>query len=104
MLLRRGCVAGTGLLDSSMAEDPAAELLSRSHGGTSPGPAAAEHAVMEQQDAPAIRGDAAAGAAMLAAENDALKQQLQQAVEAAGKWQGLHAQLHAFCVEQVLPG
>jgi hypothetical protein len=48
------------------------------------------------------RGEA--GAAQLAAENEALKQQLQHALEAAGKWQGLHAQLHAFCVEQVLPG
>ncbi len=94
-------MAGTGLLDSSMAEDPAVDVLSCRQRASPAGPAA-EHAGAEAQDAAVSRGEA--GAAQLAAENEALKQQLQHALEAAGKWQGLHAQLHAFCVEQVLPG
>lgn len=35
--------------------------------------------------------------------NEALKEQLREALQAAQKWQALHSQLHQFCVEQVLP-
>ena len=58
----------------------------------------------QQQHNGADEDGGIADAERLAAENERLKQQLQQALEAAGKWQGLHAQLHAFCVDQVLPG
>lgn len=40
----------------------------------------------------------------LLAENEALRQQLKEALEAGRKWQAMHEQLHSFCVEQLLPG
>ena len=98
-------MASTGLLDSSMAEDPAAGASSAQHGtpaGTSA--AGSMDSVPQPQRAAAGEGEGTADAERLAAENERLTQQLQEALEAAGKWQGLHAQLHAFCVEQVLPG
>jgi len=36
-------------------------------------------------------------------ENAKLKEQLEKAQEAAQKWQSLHAQLHSYCVDQMLP-
>lgn len=40
--------------------------------------------------------------ARLEAENQRLKQQLQESQEAAAQWQTLHSELHNFCVNKVI--
>lgn len=41
-------------------------------------------------------------AASLESENQKLKEQLQEAQEAAVKWQTLHSELHNFCMNKVI--
>ena len=107
----RGGVASTGLLDPAMADDPARSCLADGPGpcsarasfsaGAAPGPGS-----MQAGEAPASAPDGQGtegGSRDVAAQNRDLRRQLAQALEAAARWQGLHSQLHAFCVDKVLP-
>ncbi len=74
---RRGIVSACGLLADDAADD----------GGAAAGPG------------PAGRGEGAE----LQPERAELQRQLAAARAEADGWRALHAQLHAFCVDQLLP-
>lgn len=108
--MRRGGVASTGLLDPAMAEDAARSCLAagpgRGPGENAAGSSAAVPGPGSMQDRETIASgaqEAEGGERGLAAQNEDLRRQLEQALEAAARWQGLHSQLHAFCMDRVLP-
>jgi hypothetical protein len=86
-------------VDRQATADPADEVfppIAQNHSHSPANGAAAGSAAEGARPGSAL-GD-------LQAENERLKEQLDQAMEAAGKWRAMHEQLHSFCMEQLLPG
>lgn len=92
-------------LERGTAEDPASDApsLGTSHDRhslpASNAPSSAGNALRTKEGGD---GDEKEGRD-LHAENEQLRQQLNQAVETAKKWQSLHSQLHSFCLDQLMP-
>ena len=108
----RGQVLQTGLLDGTAftslhsSNSQPVQLLKSGLGTSMP---SRDRAIPQTESAPGqVRfeeGQPASGAEVSVdaqAEIEELKQQLLEAQEAITQWQKLHAELHKFCVDEVL--
>ena len=95
----RGDILRVCPLERGAAEDPGREYFGDIAHRSMAAPGATLFLGSAEQAAVGDEG----GEVDVRAENEEVKKQLKQALETAQKWQGLHSQLHQFCVEQMLP-
>ena len=101
-VLQTGLLSGTALTHLAHDSTPPVTLLRVAHDIGMSGKASTAPACRDESNGVEQGVLASSTNASLDLDNQRLKQQLQEAQEAAAQWQTLHSELQKFCVNKVI--